>query len=241
MIGPIELEDGMTKPALEGFERYLEGQLFRMSNKKSAVVAQCPFVTISRQAGAGGITVGRMLEAYLKEHDKKADYPWALFDKDLVKKVAEEHNLPKRFAEYMKEDKVSEIQEILDEIFQLHPPDWVLARKTSETILHLAEMGHVILVGRGSNIVTQKLPGGFHVRLVGSYEKRLFHIQSYYGFSLKTSKEFIKKEDEGRKKYLRTYFGQNIDDPLLYNLVINTDSISYGEAARIIGHAALAP
>jgi cytidylate kinase len=230
----------MTTIALEGLQRYLDSQFLRLANEKTAVSRKNPFVTISRQAGAGGITVGRMLETYLKEHDKKVDCPWTLFDKDLVKKVAEDHNLPERLAEYMKEDKVSEIKEILDEIFQLHPPDWVLAHKTSETILHLAEMGHVIVVGRGSNIVTKKLPDGFHVRLVGPYEKRLLHIQSYYGFSLKASEEFIKKEDEGRKKYLKTYFGQNIDDPLLYDLVINTDSISYGEAARIIGHAALA-
>ena len=217
----------MIKTTLQGCENYLKSQMLRLSNRDVTTTReQHPFITISRQAGAGGITVGRMLEAYLKEHDKKADCPWTLFDKELVKKVAEEHNIPEEFSEYMKEDKASEIQEILEEIFRLHPPDWVLAHKTSETILHLAEMGHVVLVGRGSNVVTRKLSGGFHVRLVGSYEKRLKHIQAYYGFSLKTSEEFIKKEDEGRKKYLKTYFGQNIDDPLLYDLVVNTDSIS---------------
>ena len=202
--------------------------------------AVLPFVTISRQAGAGGITVGRMLEAYLKEHDKKTECPWTLFDKDLVKKVMEEHRLPEEFAAYMPEAKVSEVKEIIDEMFGLHPPDWVLVRKTSETILHLAAIGHVILVGRGSNLVTRKLPGGFHVRLVASYEKRVQHIQAYYGFNAKMSAEFVKREDAGRKDYLKEYFNQNIDDPLLYDLVVNTDSISYGEAARLIGHAALA-
>jgi cytidylate kinase len=199
-----------------------------------------PFITISRQTGAGGITVGRMLEAYLKEHDKKTECSWTLFDKNLVEKVMEEHHLPEKFSEYMKEDKVSELNEMIDEMFNLHPPDWILVKKTSETILNLAAIGHVILVGRGSNIVTRKLAAGFHVRLVGSYEKRVQHIQAYYGFNRKMSEEFVKKEDEGRRNYLKSYFNVGIDDPLLYDLVVNTDSISYGEAARIIGHAVLA-
>ena len=46
-------------------------------------------------------------------------------------------------------------------------------------------------------------------------------------------------EDHYRRRYLKKYFNQNPDDPLLYDLVINTDSISYEEAAHLIGNAAL--
>jgi len=38
----------------------------------------------------------------------------------------------------------------------------------AETILHLAEQGNVILIGRGANLVTRELQHVFHVRLVGS-------------------------------------------------------------------------
>ena len=33
-------------------------------------------------------------------------------------------------------------------------------------------------------------------------------------------------------RYVKKYFGKDIDDPLLYHLVINTDLVSYGESAR---------
>ena len=59
------------------------------------------------------------------------------------------------------------------------------------------------------------------------------------GIGLKTAEEFLKTEDEGRKSYLKNYFGKNIDDPLLYDLVINTDLISYEEAAHMIGRAVI--
>ncbi len=97
----------------------------------------------------------------------------------------------------------------------------------------------MILVGRGANIVTKKLENGFHVRLVGSIDKRIAHLNEYYGFSPKRAAEFLKKEDDGRRNYLKKYFDKNIDNPLLYDLVINTDNISYEETVRLIGHAVL--
>jgi diguanylate cyclase (GGDEF)-like protein len=45
---------------------------------------------------------------------------------------------------------MSEITDTLDELLGLHPPAWTLVRQMTETILHLAEMGNVILVGRGA-------------------------------------------------------------------------------------------
>ena len=53
----------------------------------------------------------------------------------------------------------------------------------------------------------------------------------------KAALELIRREDRGRKRYLRKYFRKDIDDPLLYHLVINTDFVSYQEAARLIGDA----
>jgi cytidylate kinase len=49
----------------------------------------------------------------------------------------------------------------------------------------------------------------------------------------------IRQEDRGRKRYLKKYFGKDIDDPLSYHLILNTDGVGYEEAARLIGDAAL--
>ena len=55
----------------------------------------------------------------------------------------------------------------------LHPSSWTLVQQTNATILQLAQMGNVILVGRGATVITSKLNNVFHVRLVGSLEKRI--------------------------------------------------------------------
>ena len=195
-----------------------------------------PFITISRQAGAGGITVGEKLTYFLNEYDNGKISPWTLFDQNLIEAVLKEHNLPQNFSKFMNEDKVSEAQDMMEELFGLHPSAWTLVHKISQTILHLAQMGNVILVGRGANVITQKfLKTGFHVRLVGSLERRIKHIQDYYRLGRDQAIEFIQKEDKGRKRYLKQDFDKDIDDPLLYDVVINTDFISYDDVAQMIG------
>lgn len=199
-----------------------------------------PFVTISRQVGAGGITVGRKLVEILNQKDKNARCPWTVFDKNLVSAVLEEHHLPQSIADYMPEDKVSELKTIVEELVGLHPSDWALVRQTSETILHLALMGNAVLVGRGANLITRKVPHGFHIRLIGSLPKRIAHLQQYFELTKDEATKLAKKEDQSRKDYLKKHFARDIDDPLMYDAVLNTDHIPYEETAELIARQVMA-
>jgi len=95
------------------------------------------------------------------------------------------------------------------------------------------------MVGRGSNIITAKMPNGLNVRLVSSWEKRVKHIQEYYGMKLKEAEEYISKEDRNRRNYIKKYFNKDIDDPLQYDMVINVDRLGPQETIRVIGDLVL--
>jgi len=183
--------------------------------------------------------VAERLAEYLHQRADEEVCPWAIFDRELVSKVLEEHHLPQSVARFMREDRISEITDTLDELFGLHPPSWTLVRKTSETILRLVDLGNVIIIGRGANIITSKLPSVFHVRLVASLENRIEHMCEITGLSRKQAQDQVLQEDIGRRRYVRKYFGKDIEDPLLYHLTINTDLVSYDEAARLIADAML--
>jgi cytidylate kinase len=197
-------------------------------------------VTISRQTGSGGYAVAEKLAEYLRMQTPSAARPWVVFDRNLVEKVLEDHNLPVRLARFMPEDRISQMSDTMDELFGLHPPSLILVRKTSETILHLAQLGHVILIGRGANVVTGKLPGIFHVRLVGSLQQRVKRLQELKGLNPREAIRLADREDLARRRYLKQFFDKDIDDPLLYHMILNTDLISSQDAARLIA-LALAP
>jgi len=198
-----------------------------------------PIVTISRQAGCGALIVAERLAARLQAHSPKDLPAWTVFDRNLMEKVLKDHNLPERLAKFLPEDRMTELQEVMDEVFGLHPPAWTVVRQTTETILQLAELGGVILIGRAANVITAKLPNAFHVRLVAPMENRMEHAQEFYKMSRKAAREFCLKEDRGRRRYLKKYFGADLDDPLLQHLTVNTGLVSYDETARIIADAVL--
>jgi hypothetical protein len=196
-----------------------------------------PAVTISRQAGCGAVEVAEKLAGYLQPHTPKDAPPWTVFDRNLVEKVLEDHHLPQRIGKFMPENWISEIEDTIDELFGLHPPAWILVRQTAETILRLARLGNVILIGRGSNIITAKLEQVFHVRLLAPLEKRILQIQKSDQLDRNGAVELIRREDRGRKRYLKRYYKKDIGDPLLYDLTINTGRVGFDEAARIIADA----
>jgi hypothetical protein len=124
--------------------------------KRAALRVTQPSITISRQVGAGGVSIAAKLAGYLQAREP-APGGWTVFDKNLVEKVLEEHNLPIELAKYMPEDRVSATQSMLGELFGLHPSAATLMRQTTETLLHLATLGNVILIGRGSAVVTRAM------------------------------------------------------------------------------------
>jgi len=195
---------------------------------------RCRILTISRQAGCGARAVADHLARFMQVRTPEEEPNWTVFDRNIVAEVLREHHMPQRLAQYMPEKWTSEVDNTLDELFGLHPPSWELVRKTAETILHLARIGNVILIGRGANVVTWKLQGTIHVRLVASLEKRLQRIQAADKLGRNEALALIRREDKGRGYYLKKYYDKDIDDPLLYHLVINTDLISEAVAARLI-------
>jgi cytidylate kinase len=196
-----------------------------------------PTVTISREAGAGGITVAEKLAEVLQKRLPHPTCPWTVFHRNLVEKVLADHRLPSSLARFMPEDKISGVADALEEFFGLHPPSEKLVRQMAETVLRLAELGNVILVGRGANVITRHLEHTFHVRLVGSLERRVAWIREYEGLSEKAARAFVRKEDAGRRSFVKRYFGMGVEDPLLYHLTINTDLVTFDQAAALIGHA----
>jgi len=196
-------------------------------------------VTISRQAGCGALIVAEKLAAYLQQHSPHDNAAWTVFDRELMDKVLADHNLPKYLAQFLPEDRASQIEDTLADIFGVHPPTHTVVQQTAETLLQLAELGGAILIGRAGNIVTAKLPHVLHVRLVAPLEDRIERICRDDHKSPAEARRFCVEEEQARTRYLKTYFHADINDPLQYHLILNTSRVGYENTARLIGDALL--
>jgi hypothetical protein len=191
-------------------------------------------VTISRQSGCQGFLFAEELAVRFQTALPKGVRPWTVFHRDLVEAVLRDHQLPVRLASFMPEDRVGQLHDIIEDLFSLHPPTETLVRGTAETILRLAQLGHAIIVGRGASVITARLPGMLHIRLIGSVEHRVAHVMESEHLDKKKALRRIKSEDGGRRRYLKRYYGKDVADPLLYHFVINTDRVSLPEVVKMV-------
>ena len=139
----------------------------------------------------------------------------------------------------MEEEKYRYISGDVDVLLGIHPSQWTLLHKMTESILQLARMGKVIIVGRGANIITAKLKNSFHVRLVAPLHNRVKHIMEIESIGEKEAEAFVKRKDKGRREYIKSSFSKNVEDLEMYHMVVNTGLMSYKESAEIIAAAVM--
>ncbi|MFH1067668.1 MAG: cytidylate kinase-like family protein [bacterium] len=219
---------------------YVSSQLAESKDKNGHVhLGTRPAVTFSRMTGCRMPLIGAGLVDYLNEHSRDHVIPWTFFDKNLVQKVLEDHNLPSHLEKCMPEDKTGVVEDLIGEIFGSDPSHWFLIQKTRKTIYQLGRLGNVLIVGRGANIITHDLPNMVHVRLIGSFERRVARMRESLKLSEREAQAWVKKTDLARQRYVMAHFGEDINNPFLYHLIINTDHFSDETIINIVGEAAL--
>ncbi len=223
----------LTIGAYEKCKQYIQHHSLDSDTKKEIF----PCITISRQTGSGSYEVSEKLINILQSKSKNPEIPWTYFNKELITKVVEEFKLPKVFTSYLAEDKYSHISDAVNELLGVKPAELTIVHKSTEIILQLARYGKTIIVGRGSNVITDKLPNSFHIRLVAPIDYRLKHVQEVFKYSKSEAMEYIKREDANRHKYLKSHFFREPEDPTLYHLTINTGKLAYQECAFLIADA----
>ena len=222
---------------------YLEHSLAVLQARLKSPMAQTqgaigtgtlPFVTISREVCAGATTVGQLLTPMLNREFCEEGRDWVLLDKNLLTHALTRQNLEERLEKFLPEDRISEIKGVIGELMGLHPSLWQLEHQVAKVILQLAQVGHVLFVGRGAHIITQSLPGGFHVRLVAPLEIRVRRLMALQNCDTEAAKAIVEKTDLARRRYLQANFDRDIEDPRSYDLVINTGRISAAAASQIV-------
>ncbi len=218
-------------------KHYVETHVHDSETGRKGTIGPC--ITISRETGAGSGLIAEKLIQLLSPLSKDQNAPWAVFDKNLIEKVLEDHHLPKQIAKFLGEEKKSLLTQTMNEVLGVHPPLLKLYHKETETILHLAHVGNCILIGRGANIITASVKNAFHIRLVAPLELRIKNVQEFYGNSKNEAVDFVKKEDAKRNAFMKDHFNKNAADPLLYHMIINTGYFSLDEVAKIIAESVM--
>ena len=105
-------------------------------------------------------------------------------------------------------------------------------------IRELARSESVVIYGRGSQFLLKKHPDAFHILIVAPLETRIKRIMESLGLYEEAARRKIARSDNSRREFIKRYFKAKLEDPIHYDLIINTEHISFESVVSIIVGAA---
>ncbi|KLU05757.1 pyrimidine-ribonucleotide metabolism [Rhodopirellula islandica] len=184
-----------------------------------------PFITISREAGAGGSELAGLVAEKLH---------WDLLDNEIVDFMEQHYGTPRCLIQRVDEKHENWLSEILtSRIGGLGFSESTYTHRVSKLVLLAASHGNVVIVGRGAKYL---LPPeqGLSVRVVAPLNSRIQRVMSQHDLSEKEARHWVANKDRQRQNYIRGHFHQDESDPHLYDLVLNVGIVSLEEAAEIV-------
>ena len=202
-------------------------------------------ITISRQFGSHGDTVAQLLAAQLG---------YRYFDKNLMVGLAV--NLGMKAEEVIDaSEELPRARSLIERLFanfappMSEPAVWAAAAEAqvqdrmqvenvNNLILAAHQQGNVVIIGRGGQCLLHGMGDVVCVRLQAPLELRIRRHQERAGLTAEAARQQVLLRDQASADYVRHYFLENIDNPLLYDLILNTGKLTPARAVELIVQAA---
>lgn len=199
-------------------------------------------ITISRQYGSYGDAVAELVCDRLG---------YRCLDKNLMRELAAQAGLkPNKVISHLSEDQYRP-RTLVERFFadagpySRHPVMWAeygaekgREQLATELIIQLIQAayqkGNVVIVGRGGQVVLREKPDVLHVRLVAPLGIRIRRHQIRAGLNAEAAREEVLERDLASAEFIQSYYGADVADPSLYDLIINTGGLSLAVAADLI-------
>jgi cytidylate kinase len=108
-----------------------------------------------------------------------------------------------------------------------------------QTIIYeYARADDVVILARGAPVLLSDVPSALHVNVFAPYERRVEVVMAREGLARPIAEQVVRQSDQDRAGYMRYLFDQDWMDPLLYDVMINTQIITREQACDLIVQAA---
>lgn len=194
-------------------------------------------VTISRQFGSGGKTLGKMIAEEL-------DYTFA--DNEIIQRLSKEANVSANWIRSFEKEAGSRLSRITSKMVSKRWLDRVLAGERGYLdeeiyldymvliIAQIADEGDAVILGRGSQYILDDHPEAFHILLIDELENRIKFMVEHYEMTERQAAQAVNYEDRRRANLYRRLGKKNYNDPELYHLVLNMGRLDLQAALKIV-------
>jgi CMP/dCMP kinase len=211
-------------------------------------------ITISRQFGSYGDEIAQKLCEILG---------YQYFDKRLVMQAANEAGLSEQeIMDYSEENykvrnflarmlsgsqTLGHVRVWKEDAQGIRSPDAIpLTEETAldlvqKAIWHAHQIGNVVIMGRGGQVILKDEPDVLHVRVEAPLETRIQRVKQWQPFETsmdlrRAAQDIIQLKDSTSADYLQRFYNVRWDNPTLYHIVLNTEKLSVYQAANMLAH-----
>ncbi len=175
-------------------------------------------ITISREMGSGGIPIA---------HKAAEKLGYTLVDGEMLMKVAEKYGLSAEALEKADEKPPAFVEKQDSQVeVDLHQIELI--------ILEYALKGNVIIYGRGGQDLLQEIDSVFRVRVIAPFDLRVERWAEREWLDPDLARKLVRRSDQQRAGFIKYYFDRDWEDPLGYDLIINTERITEETAVQLI-------
>lgn len=194
-------------------------------------------ITISRQYGAGGKTIGSLVA-------KRLGYN--MFDEEILQEVARKANVSEHWVQSVEKEAGGKFQRFISGVISRNLIERILASDGGyideeiyigllyKVITRIADEGDAVIIGRGGQYILEDFEDVYHVLLVADKLARVKFMEENYDLSSSQAAKVVTANERKRASLYRKFGKEGYDNHVHYNLVINTSEISIDKAADLI-------
>jgi cytidylate kinase len=103
----------------------------------------------------------------------------------------------------------------------------------TSVVRDLARSQRLVILGRGSQFILKDYIGVLHVLIVAPSELRLKRVMKDFNLDQQAAERKVARSDNSIREFTKRYFRAELEDPEHYDLVINTEHLSFQAAASL--------
>ena len=122
-------------------------------------------------------------------------------------------------------------------VWQIPLDDTRYLQALESVVRELARSQPLVILGRGSHFILKDYPGTLHILAVAPLKVRVERVMQDLKLNREAAKLEITRFDNGVREFSKRYFKAEMEDPVYYDMVINTERFSFQAAASIVVNA----
>ena len=194
-------------------------------------------ITISRQFGAGGLTLGQQIAESIG---------YSLVNDEIISKIAKKARVSEGWVQSIEKEAGGKLQRFISSIVPRGLVDRIIEDQRGyideeiyldlldQIIMQIASEGNCVILGRGGQYILKDVKNAYHILLIAEKKDRIRFMESHYKLTNSQAAQVVGTEDKRRTALYRKLHKSDYDHPEHYHITLNMSKLTLELAKEMV-------